>query len=224
MKNKDASEKIIAGCVIAAILLIVAAKCCAQNTLRIEQATPLPHITTRSIWNDTLINKPDPLPVSYIKHGNRRLPWNSATYFKDRPKPKALDWSTYANTWDGVQITTWGAFALGGIMRGCREAYHAQPDVFERRFGAGKTSWWGSEQWKRNYRDNDPEQPHKSEILGNFGRDMWHTFGGSDKMILISGSFIIGARKQPVKYRVANAVLAWAVHAAFSSVTYQTLR
>lgn len=153
-----------------------------------------------------------------------KLGWNNYGYFKQAPKEKFLNWQDYPLTWDGKQFATWGAFALSGIAAGVREAYHADPYIFERRWGAGETSFWGSDAWKRNYVGNDPENPHKHELLGNVGRDVWHTAHFVDTWCLVGGTFTIGLRKQPIKYRVANMALGMAARWLFQNITYETLR
>lgn len=56
---------------------------------------------------------------------------------------------------DWHQYAAWTAIGASGALHGAREAYHAQPNVFER-YGASKAGFWGSEAWKRNYYHNDP--------------------------------------------------------------------
>lgn len=152
------------------------------------------------------------------------IKWNNADFFKDKPRPKAFDWKTYPETWDGKQFAVWGLFAASGMLWGAREAYHADPYIFERVYGVESESFWGSDAWKRNYTDNDPDKPHKKEYLGNVGRDIHHTFGFSSNALLFSGAFIIGARKQPVKYRALNLLLGLGVRSLFASLTYNSLR
>lgn len=113
---------------------------------------------------------------------------------------------------------------MAGIMQGCREAYHADPAVFERKFGAAPLSWWGSEQWKRNYQDNDPEKPHKTEIFGNVGRDMWHTFNAGRATLAIGATFVIGVQKKPVKQRVIEVLIGAGLQALTGNITYNILR
>lgn len=163
-------------------------------------------------------------PVTEPKSHGLTLKWNNAASFKDQPKPKFFNWKTYPKTLDGKQLSTWGVFVASGMMHGAREAYHAQPTVFETRFDVGSESFWGSEAWKRNYVDNDPDKAHKHEYFGNVGRDVWHTFGFASNALLFSGTFIIGARKQPIKYRVANALLGWGARSLAASLTYNALR
>lgn len=150
--------------------------------------------------------------------------WNQAAYFDTAPKLKPFDWSGYGETWDGKQFTIWAMYAGAGVAFGMREAYHADPYVFERKWGVGSESFFGSDAWKRNYVDNNPDLPHKHEYFGNVGRDVWHTFGFASNAVLLSGSFAIGARKQPWKYKGANFVIALATRSLFASLTYNAFR
>jgi len=150
--------------------------------------------------------------------------WNNSEFFETAPKPMALDWTTYMETWDGKQFTTWGAFAIAGILHGSREAYHADPYVFETRWRVGSESWFGSDAWKRNYHGNDPANGHKQEYFGNVGRDVWHTFGFGSNALSWGGVWVISTRKQPVKYRVTNLLLGLGVRSLAASLTYNALR
>lgn len=154
----------------------------------------------------------------------RKIPWNNHAYFEKRTATKFMDWGDYLESWDKKQWSIWGWFAINGIIWGSREAYHADPKIFETRWGAGETSFWGSEAWKRNYWNNDPSAGHKPEWAGNFGRDFWHTSSYVSKSGFYTCSFLIGSRKQPLKYRVANLLIGIAVQSAFINLTYNGLR
>ena len=162
--------------------------------------------------------------VEHRRDKSGDLRWNNHKFFEAQPKIKFTNWKTYPDSWDGKQFVTWGAFAVSGMMWGAREAYHADPYVFERTYDVHPESFWGSDAWKRNYKDNNPDLPHKKEYFGNVGRDVWHTFGFASNAVLLSGSFAIGARKQPVKYRVANFVAGIGIRSLFASLTYNALR
>lgn len=155
--------------------------------------------------------------------------WNNARWFRSydyikQPDRKLFDWSNYPVTWDGKQAAVWGLFALSGVAHGIREAYHADPFLFERRNGVEPTSFWGSDAWKRNYVDNDPDKPHKHELYGNVGRDIWHTANMFDFVPLATASITMGARKHPTKYKIANTLIGVGLRTLFSTITYQTLR
>jgi hypothetical protein len=147
----------------------------------------------------------------------------SPIYFAE-PKPlKWYDFSTYKFKGGGKRAV-WIGYAVAGILHGGREAYHAQPNVFEKRFNAAPLSFWGSEQWKRQYFDRDPEiQAHKPNAFNGF-RDYWHFSGASTKYILIGGAFTIGASEQPTKYKIIDTLIAFAGFSVSASLTYTLLR
>lgn len=133
------------------------------------------------------------------------------------------DFSTYRFRGHKKQWV-WGAYAVAGILHGGREAYHAEPTVFEKRFNAAPLSFFGSEQWKRQYFDRDPEnQAHKPEIW-NSVRDYWHFSHTASSTLWVSGAFVLGQSKQPLKYRLLDAAIAGIITSAFASTTYQLLR
>jgi len=133
------------------------------------------------------------------------------------------DFSTYRFRGQGKRAV-WIAYAVAGILHGGREAYHAQPNVFEKAFNAAPLSFWGSEQWKRQYYNRDPEtQAHKPNALNGF-RDYWHFSGASTKYILIGGAFTIGMSKQPTKYKIIDTLIAFAGFSVSASLTYTLLR
>ena len=136
------------------------------------------------------------------------LPWHSFRTYRFKGQGKRAVWIVYA---------------AAGILHGGREAYHAESGVFEKRFGVGPESFFGSLQWKRQYRNNDPEQPHKSNLFNGF-RDYWHFSGASTKYILVGGAFTIGASKQPIKYKVVDTLIAIGLRSAAASLTYNILR
>lgn len=135
---------------------------------------------------------------------------------------KWYDFSTYRFRGHKKQWV-WGAYAVAGILHGGREAYHAEPTVFEKRLNAAPLSFWGSEQWKRQYYNRDPGMAHKPNIW-NPVRDYYHFSGTAKDGIRISGAFVIGASKQPVKYRVVDMLIGGVITSATASLTYNLLR
>ncbi len=117
----------------------------------------------------------------------------------------------------------WGGYLVAGVLHGGREAYHAEPNVFEKRFGVSSTSWFGSEQWRRNYVDLDPTKKHKPNALNTF-RDYYHFSSTAHTTILVSGAVIIGTSKQPVKYKVVDTLIAIGLRSAAALLTYNLLR
>ena len=209
MKNKSYSEAITQACLI--MLMVMGLAQCAFGQGLESICHP--------VNCDSVILGP---------RNNNALRWNNAGYFKSSEyvmkRKRALDFSDMPETWDGLQIATWAAFAISGIAHGAREAYHAEPTVFETRFGASDRSFWGSEAWVRNYEGGDPTKPHKHEFFGNVGRDVWHTANIVDFAPAISATFVIGARRQPMKYKILNGIIGAGARMLFSTITYATLR
>ncbi len=141
------------------------------------------------------------------------------------PSEKPLKWydfSTYKFKGNKKQWV-WGGYLVAGILHGGREAYHAEPTVFEKRFGVSSTSWFGSEQWRRNYVDLDPSKKHKPNVFNTF-RDYYHFSSTAHTTILVSGAVIIGTGKQPIKYKVLDTLIAIGIRSAAASLTYNVLR
>lgn len=136
---------------------------------------------------------------------------------------KWYDFSTYKFKGGGKRAV-WIGYAVAGILHGGREAYHAEPTVFEKRFNAAPLSFFGSEQWKRQYFNRDPEnQAHKPEIW-NSVRDYWHFSHTASATLWVSGAFVLGQSKQPMKYRFLDGILAGLIASGFASLTYEILR
>lgn len=135
---------------------------------------------------------------------------------------KWYDFKTYRFKGQGKRAV-WIGYAAAGILHGGREAYHAEPTVFEKRFGVSSTSWFGSEQWRRNYEDLDPSKKHKPNAFNTF-RDYYHFSSTTHTAILVSGAVLIGTSKQPVKYKVADTLIAIGLRSATASLTYNMLR
>lgn len=190
---------------VAFLLLAVGYATCHAQTPQAEKQAKKPEA-----WDDV-----------YLKYR-----WSNERFFKypeHQPK-KFLDWGSYDITWDVKQVTIWAGLFVSGMAHGAREAYHADPRIFEKNFGAQPLSWWGSEAWKLNYVDNDPQKPHKHELLGNVGRDFWHTANMVDFIPLTLCITLQSTRKQPVKYRVLNGLIGIGARTLGSMLTYNTLR
>ena len=140
----------------------------------------------------------------------------------ETPKLKWYDFSTYKFKGGGKRAV-WIGYAVSGILHGGREAYHAQPNVFEKRLNAAPLSFLGSEQWKRNYYDRNPELPHKPNIWNPI-RDYYHFSGAATKAIWIGGAFTIGMSKQPLKYRLIDLLIGAVITSGSASLTYNILR
>jgi hypothetical protein len=142
------------------------------------------------------------------------------------PSEKPLKWysfKTYKFKGQKKQWV-WGGYLIAGVLHGGREAYHAEPTVFEKRFNAKPLSFFGSEQWKRNYFDRDPEnQSHKPNIW-NPVRDYYHFSGAATKTVWIGGAFTIGMGKQPMKYKLLDLLIGTLITSGSASLTYNLLR
>lgn len=138
--------------------------------------------------------------------------------------------STPAKTFFGWgDVAAWAFSGLGGAAMGLREAQHADPDVFERPcsetsfFICGKSpiSFWGSQQWRRKYNNNDPAQGKKSELFGNFGRDSWHTLDKLQRAGLVVGVTLPLIRQnRPMKKRILNSAISLAFYSLMYSFSY----
>ena len=119
--------------------------------------------------------------------------------------------------------------AVGGILQGGREAFHADPKVFDR-LGAKEYGFFGSQQWQRKYEGNrylnetGSVNRMKSQILGNFGRDYWHTSKYAVPVLYCSGVFLIADDKTKFKKKVLNLLVCGAVSSVCANLTYKGLR
>jgi len=82
----------------------------------------------------------------------------------------------------GLDYTGFFLSAIAGVAKGGLEAQYADLGVFQNKFKSiGPYDFGGTNEWERNYvgnrylREDGTINPHKSEILGNFGRDYRHT-------------------------------------------------
>lgn len=120
------------------------------------------------------------------------------------------------------KLATWAGMGLGGATWGAREAYHADPYVFERAWGVDPESFWGSKAWKRQYYGNNPENKHKPE-WGNITRDFWHASGALSRTFTIGGTFVIGSSKQKFKHKLIDMLIGSAVASVSAWATYEAL-
>jgi hypothetical protein len=132
------------------------------------------------------------------------------------------DFSTYRFKGQGKRAV-WISYTLAGILHGGREAYHAESTVFEKRFNAAPLSFFGSEQWKRNYFDRDPDNGHKPNLF-NPVRDYYHFAGAATKTVWIGGAFAIGISNQPTKYKLLDLLIGTLITSGTASLTYNILR
>lgn len=132
------------------------------------------------------------------------------------------DFSTYQFKGEGKRAV-WISYAIAGILHGGREAYHAEPTIFEKRLNAAPQSFWGSQQSVRQYYDRDPDGVHKPEIF-NPVRDYYHFAGAATKTVWIGGAFTIGMSKQPMKYKLLDLLIGTLITSGTASLTYNILR
>lgn len=132
------------------------------------------------------------------------------------------DFSTYRFLGEGKRAV-WISYAVAGILHGGREAYQAEPTVFETRFNVAPLSFFGSEQWKRNYFDRNPENGHKPNIW-NSARDYYHFSHLASSTIWVGGAFTIGMSKQPTKYKLLDLLIGTLITSGSASLTYNLLR
>lgn len=162
----------------------------------------------------------------------RYAKWNNEWYWKsaEHKADSLIDSRLFGNpqkltkTWDGITWSTWAGFALGGVAWGAHEAFHADPYIYEKRWGFGQYSFWGSEGSMNNYYEKNVERGHKPDIW-NWTRDVKHTSYFTSKTLMVSGTFIIAARKgQPIKFRVVNGLLGLFVHSVSATFTQNLIR
>ena len=128
------------------------------------------------------------------------------------------------------KIVSWTSYTCSGILWGAREAFHADATVFERKFNVSEYSFFGSKQWERNYVNNRYRaadgriNPHKPEILGNFGRDYWHTSSWVAGTFVIGSTFTIGCSKQKTKHKLIDLAIGIGLATASANLTYKYLR
>lgn len=163
--------------------------------------------------------------VTHKRDKSGDIRWNNYLVFKNQEKEKFLNWQSFPDSWDGKQFAIWSIFGLAGTMDGMIQAFHRNPLCFEKNWrGVKKISFFGSRQDLLNYNNNDPAQGHKTEILGNFGRDFWHTWNFGFQMSFGGGSAAQSARHQPWKYKIANYAIAMVIHSAFAKFAYHSLQ
>ncbi len=134
----------------------------------------------------------------------------------------------YQFTWGKAGV--WLGDAVAGTLWAGRERYHANPYIFESRWGVDPYSFFGSKAWERNYVGNryqgsdGSKNAHKPE-WGNSFRDIHHFTGASSRLLLVGGTFVLAANhKQRLRHRVIDRALGMLVFSATASATYSLLR
>lgn len=125
-------------------------------------------------------------------------------------------------------VAGFACFAVAGIANGGREAYHAEHSIFETRFGAGKTSWVGSESWRRKYKGLDPNNEEAfflSKTLFVPVTDFYHFSQTVRNAGSLGGSFLLLYNRKGGFWRQAGRFgIGIAVYGVSSSLTYNFLR
>lgn len=126
------------------------------------------------------------------------------------------------------KLIGWSTYAVSGMVWGAREKYHSDPRIFEKKWGVNEYSFWGSKAWERNYIGDrylnpitDLPNKHKSELLGNFGRDFWHTSGYISGAFVLTGTFMIGNSKQKFKHKLFDLLIGSGIFLISSNLTYR---
>lgn len=119
----------------------------------------------------------------------------------------------------------WGLCFLGGFTHGLREAYHAEPGIFERRFGAKPDGYFGSQSWKRKYHDYDGGNAVERSVLYTPVSDFWHVSAWLEKGYLMSGTVVvfIGERRR-LKHYLLDFGISFVAASAGSAMSYGALR
>lgn len=113
-----------------------------------------------------------------------------------------------------------------GLLDGVQQQTHAHPRWAEDIFHVPAKSWLGSQQWQLPYNEDGT---HRSELLGNFGYDGWHTFDRLSTGLKIGGGgFIVGGSinlnqspKQFIKKITINSVLGFGAHTLGANLSYR---
>lgn len=93
-----------------------------------------------------------------------------------------------------LKIVSIGVTCAGGLVDGILAGYEFDGRTsFERKWGVSPTSFWGSESWKRAYKNNDPSMGFKNNYVKWRGaNDFYHVADDMRKMQYLAGGIIIG--------------------------------
>ena len=88
--------------------------------------------------------------------------------------------------------------AVAGAADGMVEGYSIQyRKSFERKFGVSKTGYFGSQSWKRAYKDGVQSNGFKSDFVRVMGaQDFYHHADDLRKVGYLSGGVVIGLKAQ----------------------------
>lgn len=80
-----------------------------------------------------------------------------------------------------------------GIIHGAREYTHKDPKVFEKLWNVLPTSFWGSESWKRKYKQYPINLMPKNDLISIFPyNDFWHLSHYIKQTLFIIGCVLLG--------------------------------
>jgi len=119
-----------------------------------------------------------------------------------------------------AKIAGWGMVAVAGAADGLAEGYEFDRRLsFERKYRVSKTGYFGSQSWKRAYKDGNPDNGFKSDFVRIMGaNDFHHHADDLRKIGYLSGGVVIGTqhRKNTKKW---HTVADFAIGFAVSSIT-----
>ena len=95
-----------------------------------------------------------------------------------------------------AKLAGWGMVAVAGVADGMVEGYSIQyRKSFERKFNVSKAGYFGSESWKRAYKDGNPDNGFKSDFVRVMGaQDFYHHADDLRKIGYLSGGVVIGTQ------------------------------
>ena len=119
-----------------------------------------------------------------------------------------------------AKLAGWGMVSVAGAADGMVEGYTIQyRKSFERKFNVSKTGYFGSQSWKRAYKDGVQDNGFKSDFVRVMGaNDFYHHADDLRKIGYLSGGVVIGMqhRKNTKKW---HTVADFAIGFAVSSIT-----
>lgn len=138
--------------------------------------------------------------------------------------PVALSAQLGSYKFSGQKAAGLGLAVIGGIGTGMNHAYHADARIFEKKWGVAPASFFGSQAWRRNYRNMDVEQGRKWGP--NIHRDVWHASSAVATWGKISAAVVVtvGEKRRHWSHYVIDAVIVGAAYGVSSHLTYSYLR
>lgn len=137
----------------------------------------------------------------------------------EKKKERKTFWKDFAG---------YAILATAGAANGMRDAYVAEPSIFQSRFGASKNGWFGSESWRNKYKNGNPDDGEK--FLGSTSilaptTDFYHFSGAMRTTGLIAGTTLITiGEKKPFWHYVLKVTAGGVVYGLSSHVSYNMLR